>query len=156
MMIFASLNLYSQVTFNYTIKGGRNVDLIFNSLKKLNDGITYSNFTKFTVNYDLASGTGYWKLYCKANTANIEGEDGNSLSLATIEIKPSCALCSGATLYNEKLSSSDVLLIENGPEGSNIDISITYEVGVDDTYKLFLKNPDNYFVDIIFWFEYNN
>ncbi|RLD58135.1 MAG: hypothetical protein DRJ01_12960 [Bacteroidetes bacterium] len=136
---------------------GGNVDFIFNSFKKYDSGIVYTDYTKLKIYYIDTDGAGVhqntnWQLDFKANSANIEGTS-NNLDLRTIELTANNGAGTTANCLGKKqLSSLDVTLVDTGKEISFEQslINITYDCGTNATYKVLNKNPDFYFVDIIF------
>ena len=146
-------------TIRLSVRTGGNIDFIFNSYKKYDQGIVYTDYTKLAVYYIDTDNAGnhtaltHWKLNFKANSANIEGSS-NNLDLRTLELTATNGGGSKTANYLGKkvLSASDNTLVDTGPEGDFNDnlINITYDCGTNATYKVLNKKSDYYVVDIIF------
>ena len=146
-------------TIRLSVRTGGNVDFIFNSYKKFDQGIVYTDYTKLAVYYIDTDNAGihqatHWKLDFKSNSANIEGSS-NTLDLRTLELTGTDGggLKTAGNYYTKiALSNSNVSLVDTGPEGDFNDnlINITYDCGTNATYKVLNKKPDYYVIDIIF------
>ncbi|MBE9469123.1 MAG: hypothetical protein IMY72_12495 [Bacteroidetes bacterium] len=159
LISISNISICQNQTIRLSVRTGGNVDFIFNSYKKFDQGIVYTDYTKLAVYYIDTNNAGnhtaltHWKLDFKANSANIEGSSSN-LDLRTLELT---ATDGGGTLpatYLGKkgLSAVDVTLVNAGPEGDYNDnlINITYDCGTNATYKVLNKKSDYFIVDIIF------
>ncbi len=144
---------FSQQTSRLRIESGSSVYFYFNSWDKIKNGITYNAWTKLSIYYDDPSVVGgNWELTAKANTNTIVSETGipaNNLNLATIEL---VASGNASNMYQPlfPLSAIDTRLAL-GPETApaTTSVQITYQCGVNDSYTLFGKKTDYYYVDII-------
>ncbi len=143
---------FSQQTSRLRIDSGSSVYFYFNSWDKIKNGITYNTWTKLSIYYDDPA-DGEWELTAKANTNYIVSERGNhpadDLELATIELEASG---DASNTYQPlfPLSTIDTRLA-SGAETSPATtlVQITYQCGVNDTYTLWGKKTDYYYVDII-------
>ena len=157
LISISNIGICQNQTSRLKIITGGNVSFIFNSFKKYDNGIIYTDYTKLAVYYIDTTDSGVhqattWQLDFKANSANIEGTGTNNLALATLELTATDGggNLSASHYYAKPLTNSDATLVDTGPEGDFNDnlINITYECG--KTVKVLNEKPDYYVVDIIF------
>ncbi len=144
----------NNTTSRITMYAGGSLEFTFNSLKKYNDGFSYTSWTNLRIYFidttdDGTGTTKEWKLTCRANSTTIYGDYGNNLDLSNIELEATNGSGFAGATYPGKITLSDVdkNLITNGPQGTGT-IYISYDVGT--TTSLLGEPPDNYVVDIIF------
>lgn len=161
LLIFFSVKLsFAQpgpnpYTARLTVVKGNYVDFNFNSLKKYQDGITFTNWTRFIICFhDPDNPASTWQLDFHANSPNIVGETGVNLNLNVLELEASDGGGNLSATYHGPLELTNVapypILVSNGQQGDERDniVDITYKCGV--TNKLLGERPDHYSVDIIF------
>ncbi len=168
--IFSFIAFFSiaqrNITSRLQIEAGSSVYFYFNSFNKINNGISYNDWTKLSVYYIDVDGGGAsnntrWALDVKANDSDIRGEAGNTLDLRTIQIEADYISGSndGTTTYlndgvGVELSDTDENLVDKGLETGAVDgptkVSISYHCGKNAGYELIGEEPDFYFIDIIF------
>ena len=159
LMSISNIGTCQNQTIRLSVRTGGNVDFIFNSYKKFDQGIIYTDYTKLAVYYIDTDNAGnhtaltHWKLDFKANAANIEGSSSN-LDLRTLELTATDGGGTSSATYlgKKELSAVDGTLVNAGPEGDysvNL-INITYDCGTNPTYKVLFKKSDYFIVDIIF------
>ena len=151
-----TMNITAQnVTSRLSVYSGGNIEFNFNSIKKYNDGIIYTNYTKLSIYFIDTNDLGVpnplarWKRTMKANTANIEGDGGDNLPLSTIEVTTTndVGFPTASYVVKEVLTQAGSDIITNGLQGSGT-VNITYDVGT--TTSLLGVDFDHYFVDIMY------
>lgn len=161
LLVFSIIYLNKASAQNITkriwVSSGGSVSFSFKSLTEYSSGKTLNNWTRLNMNYRDTSDTGGdgttigWRILVRAAAATIQSDGAApDLPLSTIQIKPT-TLIAGASVNNITLSSADQIIIEGGDPGSlpvTGEIVITYECGTVTT--LLGKQPDYYFVDLIF------
>lgn len=149
LFVFWNLSLLGQARLN--ISSGSSVPFYFNSYQKYATGISYTDYTKLSIEYQdttVANTYPHWRLDCKALTPTINGDAGNTLNLNYIELQATGA---GTSTNIQFLNSSDVTLLNQAAEtapGSPATVFVSYYCGV--TNSLLGKNSDYYVVDILF------
>lgn len=140
-----------------TIAAGT-VDFYFDSENKINNGFEIANFTRFRVYFVATDNTSaptaaQWRFVVRANTAQIDGDAGNTLDLRTVQISVNSA-GNGTDQGWVSLANTDVLLVDAGVNPANsIDITVSYRCGMDPLYPITGAATDHYFVDLIFTLE---
>lgn len=140
-----------------TISSGR-IDFYFDSEDRINNGFEITDFTRFRVYFVATDNTGtptaaQWRLMVRSNTAQIDGDAGNSLDLRTVQIRANSGGV-GAEQGWVSLANADVLLIDTGPNPANtVDVTISYRCGMDPVYPIAGAATDYYYVDLIFTLE---
>ena len=154
--IIFSGNVLSQ-TSRLTITSGNSVYFPFNSLTKMNNGISYINWTRVTVFYSRLPGPGpvIWRLEVVPNSANFDGDAGNTLTLDHVEIEATDGGGNlSATNYFGPLgldSPSPIIIVSGGPEGDATDniIDLSYYCGTNARNRVVGSSPDYYYLDLI-------
>lgn len=155
-LIFSVLTLKSQnTTSRLTLVGeGETHFFNFNSFEKYRNGMSLSTIATVyfldTTNVGVQTAL-LWELDVKATTGNIVGDYGNNLPLNTIEIEVTGD--DVLATYNGPLALTNidnVHLVQNGTQtpGAFTTLTLTYHVGT--TTPLLGKEPDYYFVDIMY------
>jgi len=151
MLVFI-LSMNTSIIFsqNGFVKArGWTVSFYFNTLNKIQNGITYTNFTYFEAFNDGTHVNGpSWDLTVRANATFING-----LPLGVVEIWANIAAVNGTTTGWQRLDNTltPVTLISNGAIGSNMAIDISYRVGdITNTVQMSGYPSDFYSVDLIF------
>lgn len=145
------------ITKRIWVSSGGSVSFTFKSLTEYTSGKVLNNWTRLNVNYRDTSNTGGdgitigWRILVRAADATIQSDGAApDLPLSAIQIKPT-TLIAGATVYNRTLTSADQIIVEGADAGSlpvTGEIVISYECGT--VTPLLGKQPDYYFVDLIF------
>jgi len=156
LFILSISTVYSQpganpYTARLTVIRGGYVEFTFNSIDKLNNGITYTNYTQLSICYkDPDNSAGTWKLSVQANGANFTS-GANTLNLSTVDLTTSNAGALAATYFaNIPLSAVNSNIVTGGPQGTETEniVNVTYRCGMGGT--MLGKTQGNYTADIIF------
>lgn len=164
IFLFFEISVNGQnTTSRLTIESGGSLNFYFNSLQKYKTGIEYTDWTKLRIYYiDTIAGGGdgaypLWKLDVKAMSPQINGDDGNTLNLNTIELEASqlIGVAFGNLTGIQALNNSDISLITGADmtRSGTATVYITYYCGQNKTgsnNNLLGKMPDYYYVDIVF------
>ena len=161
--IFFSISGFSQ-TSRLTITSGNSVYFPFNSLAKMNNGISWVNWTRVTVFYSSLPGPGpfIWRLEVVPNSANFDGDAGNTMTLDHVEIQASDGGGNlSAANYFGPLgldSPSPIVIVSGGQEGDATDniIDISYYCGTNVGNRVIGSSPDYYYLDLIFTLRPDN
>ena len=152
------INAQADTVARLTTIASGTVDFYFNSESKINNGIELTNFTRFRVYFVATDNLGNptlanWRLLVRSNTAQIDGDAGNTLDLRTVQISANSG-AGGTDQGWVSLSSTDVILVDAGNNPANtVDVTISYRCGMDALYPISGQTPDHYFVDLIFTLE---
>ncbi|MCF6240577.1 MAG: hypothetical protein L3J74_04435 [Bacteroidales bacterium] len=152
------INAQADTVARLTTIASGTVDFYFNSENKINNGFELTNFTRFRVYFVATDNLGNptaaaWRLLVRSNTAQIDGDAGNTLDLRTVQIFADSG-GNGTDQGWVSLAGTDVLLVDAGVNPANtIDVTISYRCGMDATYPIAGQTPDHYYVDLIFTLE---
>ena len=160
---FLTINAQNK-TSRLTIEKGGSVYFHFNSLKKIETGIVYSDWTTLSVYFNDVTGGGLlnptskWALDVKANTPTIVGDNGvgQFLNLNVIELEASgvgadVTYTGKRTLTNADDKLAGGIVTEDLDASTSPDtrsINITYYCG--ENIPLIGESTGYYVVDIIF------
>lgn len=152
LLIFFFFNSNSQVTSRLTIESGSSVYFYINSFDKLENGMSYIDWTQLTVFYEDTAAVSTWTLDVGALSDKIYGGGTNELELATIELEVSGDIANTypVPIRAPLVEQAVAKVLATGPETSSSSISISYYCGTNAIYKLLAKAPDYYTVDIQF------
>ncbi|HPW65594.1 MAG TPA: hypothetical protein PLS84_00780 [Salinivirgaceae bacterium] len=133
------------------VLGGANVGFNFNTYNRIQNGITYNDFTKLELNSNGTPAPNGWELTVRALQANIGGSMTTYfLPVESIKVK---AKKDGVEYTSYDLGTGEQTII-SGPETTldKVIVEISYSCGTDSdpNYKMINKVPDYYAVDIEF------
>jgi len=147
------------ITKRIWVTSGGSVAFSFKSLTEYSSGKVLSNWTRLNIHYRDTSNVGGdgtsigWKVMVRASAATIQSDGAApDLPLSSIQIKPTSTI-PGVTITNITLTATDQNIIEGGDPGAlpvTGEIVITYECGTPPATPLLGRQPDYYFVDLIF------
>ncbi len=152
------INAQADTVARLTTIASGTIDFYFNSENKINNGFELTDYTRFRVYFVATDNTStptaaQWRLMVRSNTAQIDGDAGNTLDLRTVQISANSG-GNGTDAGWVSLANADVLLVDAGINPANtIDVTISYRCGMDATYPIAGQTPDHYFVDLIFTLE---
>jgi hypothetical protein len=157
VILFLNTNAQRTVTSRLRIDNGGSVNFFFNTIGKMQTGITYTEWTQLSIYYKdttavLPDPVENWVLDVKARTPDMEGAEGNTLDLRTIQLVASGG---GGNTYAAKqfLTNLDFQQLAKGQETAPgvTKVKISYFCGeIGSGFTLLGKKPDFYTVDIIF------
>lgn len=135
------------------VRGGSGVFLIFNSLKRYDQGVVLDNWTKVTLNFNAPTAVG-WELRVSSSTATIEAEEvATDLDLSSIELRATIVNSNDPTIINKSpvvlSQAGDVLLSGSGNTAIAIDLEISYDCGTNAGNRMLGKSPDNYVTTLV-------
>ncbi|PCJ87766.1 MAG: hypothetical protein COA57_04215 [Flavobacteriales bacterium] len=90
--VLAAGNCFAQASAGFFIEQGGNVPFVFNSISKLESGITYTDWTRIRIkmqelNVDAVDTfTSGWTLTFRAMAATIAGDQGGSIPLSRVRL----------------------------------------------------------------------
>ncbi|MFC2137517.1 hypothetical protein ACFLTE_05015 [Bacteroidota bacterium] len=145
----------NQDTLTLSLLSGGYVSFKYTSIDAVENGITYTNWTNFNLYFDDEDNDDQVKLTCYANTANLDGEQSNTMALSQIEVRAICSGCSGDVTQTswQTLTTSPGVDLLTGIEGSVGGGSLNYNIYIDyrcGNSGLINQPNDYYYVDIIF------
>lgn len=145
-----------------SIRKGGSVQFYFNSFQKMDDGVSYNNWSRLYITYNDTSDLGVqssdvnWYLTVKANTSQLDGETGEIMNLNVIEIKTSGG--DANVNYTDDLSgdvilsTSEEIIVDSDFTNRNSEytgyVDVTFRCGVSNAVSSY--KPDFYVVDLIF------
>jgi len=145
------------ITKRIWVTSGGSVAFNFKSLTEYSSGKTLSNWTRLNIHYRDTSDVGGdgtsigWKVMVRASAATIQSDGAApNLPLSSIQIKPTSTI-PGVNITDITLTAADQNIVEGNDPGAlpvTGEIVITYECGT--ATPLLGKQPDYYFVDLIF------
>lgn len=147
----------NNITSKIRILRGSNVGFNFNSYNRIQNGITYNDFTQLQLYFNDTVAGGIpnptsqgWQLTVRALQPNISGSMTTStLPLESIKIT---IKKNGINYGPYDLGATELLLID-GPDATlNDNVEVSYSCGTDSNpnYNMINKVPDYYVVDIEF------
>ncbi len=178
LTFFIQASLYGQTSAGFYIERGSMVPFVFNSFAKLEQGVTYTNWTRIKIKMQETTVDGIdtfalgWTLSFRALTATIQGDRGvpadnlplNTIRISSTDNSPTPPQLNGVPLteltnaYQDLATATPGLHVPNtiipgDPEETILDV--TFECGANNAgcpgipcNQLFGKMPDNYTVDI--------
>lgn len=146
--------IFSGISFNLSgqslqvrVIRGKNPFFYIQSLKQVQDGVTWEKFTRFEIIFNDAGdpGTNTWDMKFYSPTATFDGEGGGTLDLNKFELS---SYLDNVFEYKKTLTNiNTTIMVDGGPEGTSY-VDITYEVGVTNTF--WNVTPDYYYGSINF------
>jgi len=162
VLINSGSSAYSQnITSRITILSGASVPFSFNSYTRLENGMSLASWTRLQIYYldtlddGSLNSSSQWHLLVRANSGNITGDEGGSMTLDKVELEVS-STDGNAVGSRVTLTSSDQEIVSNGSNPTNTaTVTISYYVGnaSGGTNTLLGESPDYYFVDLVFTLE---
>lgn len=145
------------ITKNIRVISGGYVSFTFNSITEYSNGKSLNGWTRFTVEFSDTTDAGGdgtstgWEVLVRATATTIQADGGSAdLNLAHLEVRPTTAI-PGASATNITLTDADQAIITGGDPGAGTisgEIIVDFDCGT--TLSLLGKEPDYYFVDLIF------
>jgi len=147
------------ITKRLWVGSGGSVAFNFKSLTEYSSGKILNNWSRLNMHYRDTSDTGGdgtstgWKIVVRASSATIQSDGAApDLPLSTIQVKPTTTIPNTTATYIT-LTDADQIIVESivDPDASAVtgEIVISYECGTITPFLLG-KQPDYYFVDLIF------
>lgn len=147
------------ITKRVWVTSGGSVAFSFKSLTEYSSGKVLNNWTRLNIHYRDTSNAGGdgtsigWRLLVRAGSATIQSDGAApDIPLTAIQVKPNTTI-PGTTTTDITLSSANQIIVEGGDPGAlpvTGEIVITYECGTPPATPLLGRQPDYYFVDLIF------
>ncbi len=146
------------ITKRIWVGSGGSVAFNFKSLTEYSSGKILNSWSRLNMHYRDTSDAGGdgtsigWKILVRASSATIQSDGAApDLDLSTIQLKPTTTIPNTA-VTNITLTNADQIIVEStvdpGASAVTGEIVISYECGT--ITPLLGKQPDYYFVDLIF------
>ena len=156
IFLWSALSFGQNITARITINYGGSLYFHFNALTKYQNGIAYTDYSEFIINYTDTTDAGLpaysdWQFTVKPLSAITGDATGNTLAYSEIHIRTKL---DGAIVSDVPLSVGETVIASGtlGSEQEQHIITISYSCG-ETAPGLMGETPDYYFVDLEYTLE---